>query len=865
MLLRCLVQLSLLLVGFGSNPLLRSASSRHTSAFVFAPKTPSALFSRSRRYKPVNPSVCFSSGEEVEGDGDGEEDDTEISSSPLLSRKSRKHVLVVGFVGSPYSGSQRNANSKKETVEEVLFTALRNCGFVKENDSFGRVRWSSSGRTDKGVHAVRLVFAVKLTGVLGETLEAGQAASRKINEELKRMGHPIEVFDVIRVIRGFSARYSCRRRRYTYLLPVSALSINHLGAVGKKLAGSRTATWHKGGDVWNYFKRQEDAAESLDWTEWEAENGGREGRRRAVEISGLVETIKNLRSGKIEIPWYALKLLDEELARFEGIRAMHSFARGVEPGSGQSYRNVFRCRAVPTLVTINKEPFIEIELESQGFLYHQIRRMVGFAVEIARRRLLADRLRAEISASTSLLPPIGPLFDSFPRLCVAKTERFLPFARMGHRVADIARKAAFFANMPQRSFRAVAGKVTSRALRAFSPSRRKEAEEDRERAAKVIEVLEHFDIWDPLTTQLLARDDPNFRDNLMVFSETKQRKRKEYLKKKKKSKRRKGAKKRQRENEWDEGGAVRGEEEEADPAEEGEKGEEQRSHQTKEGDEQNFQSSLEEQETESASNHTQERAILNNSTELGLPNKAMDEADEKEEKKKREAAEREAEWHSINALLSNCSWRVQSVEAESFLKERLALHELALRQFDRHLSLGACICLAPAEGLFHERASYPDYDIVWSESKLNKGSLKRKLDFVDVEDKVAAFLDSQVYPEIQRQFFDPEEARTTKAGLSNWEHFLLAMDLKSFGQFWWWRAGVPRTLPFDPSSGDLVEFDTRYFPQAPGANFRFPQSSDGTSTGGEAQEEVDAEEERSEEGDRDGSVQFQKQSDEVAV
>ena len=73
------------------------------------------------------------------------------------SRRKRKIAMVIGFVGTGYSGLQQNPNS----IETEILGALHAAGCVIESnrDNNRKIGWSRTSRTDSNVHASRLVVS----------------------------------------------------------------------------------------------------------------------------------------------------------------------------------------------------------------------------------------------------------------------------------------------------------------------------------------------------------------------------------------------------------------------------------------------------------------------------------------------------------------------------------------------------------------------------------------------------------------------------------------------------------------------------------------------------------------------------------
>lgn len=100
---------------------------------------------------------------------DGEQPPSSDGVKGLKDRKKRRVAMVVGYVGSRYSGLQKAEGTPEgapavETIESTLERALFEAGYIKESN-FGdldKIGWARCSRTDKGVHAARNVVSAKI-------------------------------------------------------------------------------------------------------------------------------------------------------------------------------------------------------------------------------------------------------------------------------------------------------------------------------------------------------------------------------------------------------------------------------------------------------------------------------------------------------------------------------------------------------------------------------------------------------------------------------------------------------------------------------------------------------------------------------
>ena len=133
-------------------------------------------------------------------------------------------ALGVGFVGSRFHGLQEQPDH--DSVERHLRLALLATGAVdaRNGEDLGKVGWSRSSRTDKGVHAALTVISAKLLVDKGLGRDAAPAEHAPLVAELNAaLPADVRVFSVAPVPRKFRARDACTLRDYAYFVPISAL------------------------------------------------------------------------------------------------------------------------------------------------------------------------------------------------------------------------------------------------------------------------------------------------------------------------------------------------------------------------------------------------------------------------------------------------------------------------------------------------------------------------------------------------------------------------------------------------------------------------------------------------------------------
>lgn len=133
-----------------------------------------------------------------------------------------KIALKLAYIGTKYSGFQTQPG--RLTIEGTLIQALKKVGIIKDQQS---ARFSASGRTDKGVHALGAVVAF-------ETDTPMLASARNINSELPS---DIWTWGRAHVPLSFDARRAAVGRSYRYILYDSGYDIHTMRDVSELLQG----------------------------------------------------------------------------------------------------------------------------------------------------------------------------------------------------------------------------------------------------------------------------------------------------------------------------------------------------------------------------------------------------------------------------------------------------------------------------------------------------------------------------------------------------------------------------------------------------------------------------------------------------
>lgn len=266
-----------------------------------------------------------------------------------------KLALFFGYNGENYRGMQFQRNHEGfSTVENTLHDILFKEHFILESNTnnLQRIKWSRAARTDKKVHALCNAISAKLeidkkymkpedrdnvpmSVLMAPCTKYHLIDYDRIIGELNSVLPPdMRLFAIKKVTRNFDIRHDAKCRRYNYLLPTFV------------------------------FQDWKDIQDSVPQTP--------EQIRRLVET--LNETVNKhyLKTHNFHNFTRRLKETDPRCHRF--MIAMK--AELADPALVASY-----C-AANKIQNARNVQFIRFELLGQSFVYHQIRKMIGFLVQM---------------------------------------------------------------------------------------------------------------------------------------------------------------------------------------------------------------------------------------------------------------------------------------------------------------------------------------------------------------------------------------------------------------------------------------------------------------------------------------------------
>lgn len=140
----------------------------------------------------------------------------------------RMVALHTGYVGTQFKGSLVNRTlGQGVTIEHALEIAMHDAGMIADSNfgDFTKTHFSRASRTDKGVHSLGTVVALRAQ--LDDTVflqdPEGVSLAESINVHLPPA---IRVFSVQKVNRKFNARHMGSSRMYEYYVPAFMLGLN---------------------------------------------------------------------------------------------------------------------------------------------------------------------------------------------------------------------------------------------------------------------------------------------------------------------------------------------------------------------------------------------------------------------------------------------------------------------------------------------------------------------------------------------------------------------------------------------------------------------------------------------------------------
>lgn len=290
-----------------------------------------------------------------------------------VRRSKKKVAMLMSYLGSRYAGFQINKGQR--TLQAELELAIYKAGLLQKSN-FGyphKYGWSTSGRTDKGVHACAQVCSAKV--------EIGDSEEDDVRERINaHLPSDISLLDLRRVTKGFCAKTMRSRVRYQYMIP-SYLFFPNVTQLYDDLG----------------IKSRGKDPLATD------------------EVVLLRSKLKDYR-----ITPEQLSMLKSALSQYQGTLPYHNYTKGMQPGDKTANRYIlgFEVAHEPVLHEDGTE-WIHTQVLGQSFLLNQIRKMVAVATDVVRNQLSLDTMkRFTFDKTRKMNLPIAPAQGLFMDMSV---------------------------------------------------------------------------------------------------------------------------------------------------------------------------------------------------------------------------------------------------------------------------------------------------------------------------------------------------------------------------------------------------------------------------------------------------------------
>ncbi|KAK9865118.1 hypothetical protein WJX84_001931 [Apatococcus fuscideae] len=317
--------------------------------------------------------------------------------------RKRRVAVFIAYVGEGYQGMQINPGVK--TIEDDLERAIHAAGGISDDNAhnFSKIHWARAARTDKGVSAVGNVVSLAMMVEIPDLVA-------RINAHLPPQ---IRVLGFTRVTGTFDARQLCDKRRYEYILPASAFDPQaHKPRADLPLPGPPSAAAQACGAMPTDAK----AAVAETGIKEAAISGAEaadEAGAPAAEVAADVQPADGSgASSGFVFDEAAQERLSNILADYQGTHNFHNFTVRMSPTDPSAKRYIlnFSCAGVQM---IEGKQWVRMVVLGQSFMMHQIRKMIGLAVAVARGAAPREAIGMALSPHRVFPVPMAPELGLF--------------------------------------------------------------------------------------------------------------------------------------------------------------------------------------------------------------------------------------------------------------------------------------------------------------------------------------------------------------------------------------------------------------------------------------------------------------------
>lgn len=242
----------------------------------------------------------------------------------------------------------------------------------------------------------------------------------------------IRVFKILRCTKNFNAKNFCDRRQYEYLLPVYALAPFDASSPPRSVVEDVQLHWEEFVENEAYLEKCRENPSLSPENPFEDRPGNRQrvkslqtAQRLIAESPSFAVYSENAQDvalggcvGRSEWPEYlsvGLTRLRACMSLFVGTHNFHNYTVGKTSVDASAQRHILGV-TVSDPIRIHDDLYLRICLEGQSFMLHQIRKMIGIAIEVARGRCTLHTVNSSLSRGNMVTPmaPSTGLFLSKP-------------------------------------------------------------------------------------------------------------------------------------------------------------------------------------------------------------------------------------------------------------------------------------------------------------------------------------------------------------------------------------------------------------------------------------------------------------------